>query len=98
MSALSGIWQKVVGVIEVKGVHYPKSVILHAVFFYLRYAVSSHDLEEIMAGRGVKPDHARLNPRGVTFAPLIAVRAQARKRPTATSLRMDGTYIKVKGK
>jgi putative transposase len=29
----------VVGVIEVKGVHYPKSVILHAAFFYLRYAV-----------------------------------------------------------
>ncbi len=26
--------------IEFKGVHYPKSVILHAVFFYLRYAVS----------------------------------------------------------
>ena len=38
--------------IEFKGVHYPKSVILHAVFFYLRYAVSYRDLEEILVERG----------------------------------------------
>ncbi len=35
-------------VIDFKGVHYPKAVILHAVFFYLRYAVSYRDLEEIL--------------------------------------------------
>ena len=40
MSALSESWREAFGVIEFKGVHYPKSVILHAVFFYLRYAVS----------------------------------------------------------
>ena len=98
MLALSGSWQEAVGVIEFKGVYYPKSVILHAVFFYLRYAVSYRDLEEIMAERGVKVDHATLNRWVVKFAPLIAARAQARKRPTATSWRMDETYIKVKGK
>jgi len=85
-------------VIEFKGVHYPKSVILHAVFFYLRYAVFYRDLEEIMAGRGVKVDHATLNRWVVKFAPLIAARAQSRKRPSATSWRMDETYIKVKGR
>lgn len=53
MSALSGSWQETVVVIEFKGVHSPKFVILHAVFFYLRYAVSYRDLEEIMAERGV---------------------------------------------
>lgn len=84
--------------IEFKGVHCPKFVILHAVFFYLRYAVSYRDLEEIMAERGVKVDHATLNRRVVKFAPLIAARAQARKRSTATSWRMDETYIKVKRK
>ncbi|VVT00593.1 hypothetical protein RV134_210148 [Roseovarius sp. EC-HK134] len=31
MLALSGSWQEAVGVIAFKGVHYPKSVILHAV-------------------------------------------------------------------
>ena len=51
-----------------------------------------------MAERGVKVDHATPNRWVVKFAPLIAARAQARKRPTATSWRMDETYIRVKGK
>ena len=47
--------------IDFRGVHYPKAVILHAVFFYVRYAVSYRDLEEVMAERGVTVDHATLN-------------------------------------
>ena len=44
--------------VDFKGAHYPKSVILFAVFFYLRYPVSYRDLEEIMEERGVDVDHA----------------------------------------
>lgn len=84
--------------LDFKGTHYPKSVILHAVFFYVRYAVSYRDLEEILAERGVRVDHATLNRWVVKFSPLIAARMQARKRPTATSWRADETYIKVKGR
>lgn len=61
--------------IDFNGVHYPKSVILHAVFFYVRYAVSYRDLEEIMAERGVAVDHATLNRWVVKFSPLIAANA-----------------------
>ena len=71
--------------IDLKGVRHPKSVILHAAFFYVRYAVAYRDLEEILAERGVAVDHARLNRWVVRFAPLIAAQAQARKRPTANS-------------
>ena len=85
-------------VIEFKGVHYPKAVVLHAVFFYVRYAVSYRDLEEILAERGVTVDHATLNRWVVKFSPLIATNAQSRKRATAHSWRMDETYIKVRGK
>ena len=84
--------------IDFKGAHDPKGVILHAVFFYVRYAVSYRDLEEILAERGVKVDHATLNRWVVKYSPLIAAKAQAKKRPTAVSWRMDETYIKVKGK
>lgn len=49
--------------IDFKGNHFPKSVILYAVFFYVRYGVSYPDLEEIMAERGVEIDHATLNRR-----------------------------------
>ena len=47
--------------ISFKGVHFPKEVILYAVFFYVRYGVSYRDLEENMEERGVKVDHATLN-------------------------------------
>ena len=47
--------------ISFKGAHFPKDIILHAVFFYLRYKVSYRDLEEIMAEREVTVDHATLN-------------------------------------
>jgi putative transposase len=50
---------------------------LYAVFFYLRYAVSYRDLEEIMEERGVAVDHGTLNRWVVKFAPLIAAQAQS---------------------
>ena len=85
-------------VIDFKGAHYPKAVIVHAVFFYVRYAVSYRDLEEILAERGVSVDHATLNRWVVKYSPLIAANAQTRKKPSDNSWRMDETYIKVKGK
>lgn len=47
--------------VDFKGNHYPKEVILYAVFFYIRYSVSYRDLEEIMAEHGVAVDHGTLN-------------------------------------
>lgn len=79
-----------------KGVHYPKSVILYAVYFYVRYAVSYRDLEEIMAERGVDVDHATLNRWVVKFSTDLAAEAQKLKRQTANSWRMDETYVQVK--
>ena len=84
--------------ISFKGSHYPKDVILYAVYFYVRYAVSYRDLEEIMAERGVKVDHATLNRWVVKYSPLIASQAQRQKSKIGSSWRMDETYIKVRGK
>lgn len=83
--------------IDFKGCHFPKTVVLYAVTFYLRYPVSYRDLEEIMQERGVDIDHATLNRWVVKFSPRIAAQARLRKRPTGTSWRMDETYIKVRG-
>ena len=84
--------------IDFKGNQFQKSVILYAVFFYVRYGVSYRDLEEIMAERGAEVDHATLNRWVVKYAPQIAANAQTRKKPTARSWRMDETYIKVRGR
>ncbi|MBL1435005.1 MAG: IS6 family transposase [Rhodobacteraceae bacterium] len=84
--------------ISFKGCHFPKPIILHAIYFYLRYSVSLRDLEEILAERGVIVDHATLNRWVVKFAPLVAIEAHKRKKASAVSWRMDETYIKVRGK
>ena len=46
---------------ESERAQFPKSVILHVVFFYMRYPVSYRDLQEILAERGIDVDHARLH-------------------------------------
>lgn len=83
--------------IDFKGMHDPKSVVLYAVYFYVRFGVSYPDLEEIMAERGVDVGHATLNRWVVKFSAPIAKQSHRRKRTTANSWRMDETYIKVKG-
>ena len=83
--------------ISFKGAHFPKDVILHAVFFYLRYGVSYRDLEEIMAERCVDLDHATLNRRVGKYAGLVSEAARYRKCAVDRSWCMDETYVKVKG-
>jgi putative transposase len=82
-------------VIDFKRAHCPKAMIVHAVFFYVRYAVSYRDLGQILAERGVSVDHANLHRWGVKYSPLIATKAQAKKRPTAVSWRMPSRDIAV---
>ncbi len=83
--------------ISFKGAHFPKEVILYAVFFYLRYGVSYRDLEEIMAERGVELDHATLNRWVSRYAGLVADALRHKKCPTDRSGRMNEAYAKVKG-
>ena len=55
--------------------------------------VSYRDLEEIMAERDV----TTLNRWVIDYSPFIAAEAKKRKRPVASSWRMDETYVTVKG-
>lgn len=61
--------------ISFKGCHFPKPVILHAIYFYLRYSVSLRDLEEILAERGVVVDLATLS-RCISLGRDEAIQAQ----------------------
>jgi putative transposase len=79
--------------ISFKGCHFPKPVVLHAIYFYLRYSVSLRDLEEILGERGVIVDHATLSRWVVKFSPLVAIEAHKRKKPGAVSWRMPSRDI-----
>ena len=76
--------------ISFKGAHYPKSVMLYAVFFDVRYGVSYRDLEEIMAERGVDVDHATLNRWVVKYAPQIAANVRFCRKVSSSGRRYRG--------
>ncbi len=80
-----------------KGAQFPKSIILHAIFFYVCYPVSYRDLQEILAERGIAVDHTTLNRWVIRYSPQIAAQAQIRKRSTVSLWHVDETYIKVRG-
>ena len=46
---------------DFKGRHYPKEVIIQAVSWYLRYALSYRDIEEMFLSRDVEVDHSTVN-------------------------------------
>ena len=54
-----------------KGYSFPKPIILQAVYFKFRFGLSYRDIEELMAIRGVKMDHAILQQRVFKFTPLL---------------------------
>ena len=47
-----------------KRLHYPVDVIAQCVRWYLAYALSLRDLEEMMAARGMLVDHSTLDTAG----------------------------------
>ena len=83
--------------IHFSGRHFPSEIILLSVRYYLAYKLSYREIEEIIAERGINVDHSTLNRWVIKYAPLLEHRARKKKKPVASSWRMDETYINVKG-
>jgi putative transposase len=83
--------------IEFKGSHFERAVILWAVRWYVAYPISYRQLEEMLEEHGVEVDHSTLNRWVLKYVPLLEQEFQARKQPVGPSWRMDETYVKVKG-
>ena len=67
--------------IEFKGSHFEREVILWGVRWYVAYPLSYRQLEEMMQERGVEVDHSTLNRWVVKYVPLLDQQFRARKRP-----------------
>lgn len=84
--------------ISFKWKHFKKEMILMAVRWYVAYAISYRNIEELMAERGSSVDHATINRWVIEYAPLLEEFFRQRyKIPVSSSWRMDETYIKIKG-
>jgi hypothetical protein len=76
---------------DFKGRHYEATLILQAVSWYLRYPLSSRDIEELFLERGLQVDHSTLNRWVLAYAPLIERRLRTFRKPHCGSIRVDET-------
>jgi len=82
---------------DFKGRHYEASLILQAASWYLHYPLSYRDIEELFLERGLKVDHSTLNRWVLAYAPLIEHRLRHFRKPHCGSVRIDETYINIRG-
>ncbi len=80
-----------------KGRHFPKDVILTAVRWYLCYSLSYRHVEELLAERGVTVDHSTIARWVVAYSPLLLGQLRRKCLRAAPKWRMDETYICIKG-
>ena len=76
--------------------HFQPDIILLCVRWYLRYALSYRDLEEMMTERGLHVDHTTIYRWVQFYAPELDRRCRPFVKATTDSWRVDETYIKVK--
>jgi len=82
---------------DFEGRHFSGLMIIQAVNWYLRYSLSYRDIEELFLERGVTVDHSTLNRWVLRYAPLLEKRLRGFRKPHCGEVRVDETYIKVKG-
>jgi transposase, IS6 family len=76
--------------------HFEADIILCAVRWYLRYALSDRDVGELLRERGVWVDHITVFRWVQRYAPELDKRCRPQLKVTNDSYRVDETYIKIK--
>ncbi|OHV40413.1 MULTISPECIES: IS6 family transposase [Pseudofrankia] len=83
---------------EFTGYRFPPEVIVLAVRWYLRFALSYRDVEELLAERGVEVDHVTVYRWVQRFTPLLVDAARPRRHSPGDRWFVDETYIKIAGR
>jgi len=76
--------------------HFEAGIILLCVRWYLRYALSYRDLEEMMAERGLSVDHTTIFRWVQQYAPELEKRCRSHLKACNDSWKVDETSIKIK--
>ena len=82
---------------DFKGRHFEAGLIVQAVSWYLRYPLSYRDIEELLLERGLAVDHSTVNRWVLAYAPLIERRLRPFRKPHCGSVRVDETYVRIRG-
>jgi transposase-like protein len=80
------------------GFCFPADVIVLSVRWYLRFALSYRDVEELLAERGIQVDHVTVYRWVQRFTPLLADAARPCRHAVSDRWEVDETYVKVAGR
>src|SRR5690242_4688380 len=80
-----------------KGRHFDREIIILCVRWYLTFKLSSRDLVQMMAERGIALARTTILRWVQRYVPEFEKRWSRYARPLGDSWRVDETYIKVKG-
>src|SRR4029434_2050592 len=80
------------------GFCFPPEVIVLAVRWYLRFALSYRDVEELLAERGMEVDHTTVYRWVQRFTPLLTEAARPCRHAVGDRWQVDETYVKVAGR
>jgi transposase-like protein len=80
------------------GFRSPPDVIVLAVRWCLRFALSYRDVEELLTERGVEVDHVTIYRWVLRFTPLLAEAARPYRHAVGSRWQVDETYVKVAGR
>jgi transposase, IS6 family len=80
------------------GYRFPREVIAVAVRWYLRYALSYRDVEELLAERGIEVDHVTVYRWVQTFTAEFIDAARPARHAVGNRWFLDETYVKVAGR
>ena len=83
--------------IDFKGSHFEREIVLWSVRWYMAYPISYRQLEEMLEEWGVEVDQSTLNRWVLKYVPLLEQAFRVRKRRVGGSWRMDETGVRTKG-
>ena len=80
------------------GFRFPPEIIVLAVRWYLRYGLSSRDVEELLGERRIEVDHVTIYRWVQRCTPLLADAARPCRHTVGDRWFVDETYVKVAGR
>ena len=73
-------------------------IIVTCVRWYLRFALSLRDVEELMAERGLSVDHTTIWRWTQTYAPEVQRRLRGQLKPKGSTWHIDETFVRISGR
>ena len=78
--------------------HFPPAIIQHSVWLYARFSLSSRDVEDLLAERGIDVSYETIRRWVAKFGPQIAQRLRHHRRPAHSQWHLDEMFVSIGGK